>query len=81
MAEAITKGYTPVIIDTEGGVKDEFCSRWGLDLSKVLYIYTPWINKIQGVLASLKIVEKRNVIGLDSVGGIDKINHMRVVEG
>lgn len=74
MAEAITKGYTPVIIDTEGGVKDEFCSRWGLDLSKVLYIYTPWINKIQSVLASLKDSgEKKLIIGLDSVGGIDKI--------
>ena len=41
MAEAIRQGYTPIIIDTEGGVKDEFCRRWGLDLSKVLYVYTP----------------------------------------
>ena len=74
MAEAIRQGYSPVIIDTEGGVKDEFCKRWGLDLSKVLYIYTPWVNKIQSVLATLKESgEKKLIIGLDSVGGIDKI--------
>ena len=74
MAEAIKQGYTPVIIDTEGGVKDEFCKRWGLDLSKVLYIYTPWISKIQSVLATLKDSgQKKLIIGLDSVGGIDKI--------
>lgn len=73
MAEAIRQGYTPIIIDTEGGVKDEFCKRWGLDLSKTLYIYTPWVSKIQSILASLK--ESGNtklIIGLDSVGGIDK---------
>jgi recombination protein RecA len=74
MAEAIRQGYSPVIIDTEGGVKDEFCRRWGLDLAKVLYIYTPWISKIQTILASLKESgEKKLIIGLDSVGGIDKI--------
>lgn len=74
MAEAIQKGYSPVIIDTEGGVKDEFCKRWGLDLSKVLYVYTPWIDRIQSVLASLKSSgETKLIIGLDSVGGIDKI--------
>lgn len=74
MSEAIKKGYTPVIIDTEGGVKDEFCNRWGLDIEKVLYIYTPWISKIQSVLASLKESgEKKLIIGLDSVGGIDKL--------
>lgn len=73
MAEAIRQGYTPVIIDTEGGVKDEFCKRWGLDISKVLYIYTPWISKIQSVLATLKDSgQTKLIIGLDSVGGIDK---------
>jgi len=73
MAEAIRQGYTPIIIDTEGGVKDEFCRRWGLDLSKVLYVYTPWISKIQAVLATLKNSgDKKLIIGLDSVGGIDK---------
>lgn len=75
MAEAIRQEYTPVIIDTEGGVKDEFCKRWGLDLSKVLYIYTPWISKIQSILATLKDSgNKKLIIGLDSVGGIDKIS-------
>lgn len=73
MAEAIRQGYTPVIIDTEGGVKDEFCKRWGLDISKVLYVYTPWISKIQSVLATLKDSgQTKMIIGLDSVGGIDK---------
>ena len=28
MAEAIRQGYSPVIIDTEGGVKDEFYQRY-----------------------------------------------------
>jgi recombination protein RecA len=74
MAEAIDQGYTPIIIDTEGGVKDEFCKRWGLDLSKVVYIYTPWINEIQSTLASLKASGQTKLfIGIDSVGGIDKI--------
>lgn len=73
MAEAIRQGYTPIIIDTEGGVKDEFCKRWGLDISKVLYIYTPWISKIQSILATLKDSgQTKLIIGLDSVGGIDK---------
>lgn len=73
MAEAIKQGYTPIIIDTEGGVKDEFCKRWGLDISKVLYIYTPWIAKIQSILATLKDSgDKKLIIGIDSVGGIDK---------
>lgn len=74
MAEAIKHGYTPIIIDTEGGVKDDFCKRWGLDLSKTLYIYTPWISKIQSVLATIKSSgDKKLIIGLDSVGGIDKL--------
>lgn len=73
MAEAVKHGYTPVIIDTEGGVKGEFAARWGLDLSKVLYIYTPWISKIMSVLASLKESgDTKLIIGLDSVGGVDK---------
>lgn len=73
MAEALKNGLTPVIIDTEGGVKKEFAERWGLDLSKVLYVYTPWISKIQTVLAALKESgDTKMIIGLDSIGGIEK---------
>ncbi len=73
MAEAITQGYTPFIIDTERGANDEFCTRWGLDLSKVGYSYTPWIDQIMQILAQIKdSKEKKLIIGLDSVGGIDK---------
>jgi recombination protein RecA len=74
MVNAIREGYTPIIIDTEGGVKSDFCTRWGLDLSKVMYIYTPWISEIQSVLANIKKSgEKKIIIGLDSVGGIEKL--------
>lgn len=72
-AEAIRKGYTIIFIDTEGGAKNDFCKRWGLDISKVLHIYTPWISKIMSVLASLKESgDQKMYIILDSVGGIDK---------
>ena len=73
MVEAIKQGYQPYIIDTERGASDQFCSRWGLDLSKVGYSYTPWIDRIMSILAQIKDSgEKKLIIGLDSVGGIDK---------
>jgi recombination protein RecA len=74
MIEAQQRGYKPVIIDTEGGVNEDFCRRWGLDPSSVLYIYTPWISEIKSTLAQIKDThEEGYVIGIDSVGGIDRL--------
>lgn len=73
MAEAQKQGYYPVIIDTERGVETEFCKRWGLDTENAFYIYTPWEDKIRSVLAQLKESDQRKmIIGIDSVGGIDR---------
>lgn len=73
MANAQKQGYKPVIIDTEGGIDDGFCRRWGLDPSNAFYVYTPWIDEVKSVLAQIKATEDEGyVIGIDSVGGIDR---------
>lgn len=73
MANAQKQGYNPVIIDTEGGIDENFCRRWGLDPDKCLYIYTPWIDEVKSTLAQIKATEEEGyVIGIDSVGGIDR---------
>jgi recombination protein RecA len=73
MAEAQKKGYMPVILDTEGMWTDEFVKRWGLDPTKMLYIYTPWIDDILVTLAQIiDSDDKKLIIGIDSIGGIDK---------
>lgn len=72
MAEAQKQGYTPIIIDTEGGVTDEFCKRWGLDTENCLYNYTPWVEEILPILAQCKDMDdEKFIIGLDSVGGME----------
>jgi recombination protein RecA len=74
MIEAQQQGYKPVIIDTEGGINESFCKRWGLDPASVLYIYTPWISEIKSTLAQIKASNMEGyVIGLDSVGGIERL--------
>jgi recombination protein RecA len=73
MANAQKQGYKPVIIDTEGGIDEQFCRRWGLDPDNCLYIYTPWIDEVKSTLAQIKATEEEGyVIGIDSVGGIDR---------
>jgi len=52
MANAQKLGYKPIIIDTEGGITDEFCLRWGLDPKNILYIYTPWIHEVKIAIAA-----------------------------
>jgi len=72
MAQGLQEGFMPFIIDTEGGVTDEFCKRWGLDPSKIGYIYQPWVDKVKSVLAQLKESKQKNmIIGIDSAGGLD----------
>ena len=71
---ALDKGFKPVIIDTEGGITKEFAARWGLDVEKCLYVYSPWAEEIKGVLAQIKETEERDwCIIIDSIGGIDKM--------
>lgn len=72
MSEAIKEGFTPLIIDTERGINNEFCKRWGLDLNKTGYIYSPWVDKVKSILANIKESgEKKLIIGIDSIGGLD----------
>ena len=74
MVEAIKQGMNAVIIDTEGGLNAEFCSRWGLDVDKVFYTYTPFISEIKSVLAQIRETgEEKLIIGIDSVGGIERL--------
>lgn len=74
MVNAQKQGYKPVIIDTEGGCDDAFCKRWGLDTENLFYIYTPWISEVKSILAQIKESgEEKLVIGLDSVGGLDRL--------
>lgn len=73
MVNCQKQGYKPIIIDTEGGITEEFCSRWGLDTDNMFYIYTPWIHEVKSILAQIKETQdSKLVIGLDSVGGLDR---------
>lgn len=73
MAEAQKQGKKCVIIDTEGGISADFCKRWGLDPDEILYTYTPWIHEVKSILAQIKDSGDTDyVIGLDSVGGLDR---------
>jgi len=73
MAAGQKQGQKPVIIDTEGGVNDEFCRRWGLNPENALYVYTPWTHEVKSVIAQIKESgEEGYIIGIDSVGGLDR---------
>ena len=73
MAAAQKQGKKCVIIDTEGGVNDEFCRRWGMNPDEVLYVYTPWVHEVKSVIAQIKETgEEDYIIGIDSVGGLDR---------
>ena len=76
MAEAQKQGKEIIIIDTEGGITGDFCERWGLDPTKTLYNYTPFINEVKGILGQIRESGDDNlVIGLDSAGGLDRIKY------
>jgi len=73
LANAQRAGYTVIVIDTEGAWDSKFLSRWGLDPTKVLYVYTPWVDEIKTALANiLEQPGEKYAIALDSVGGIEK---------
>ena len=72
--EAQKKGYTPVIIDTEGAWKREFMERWGIDTENIKYFYTPWVEEISIIISTLINNDTRNVcLILDSIGGIEAL--------
>ena len=77
MVEAQKQGYTPVIIDTEGGINNIFCERWGLDIDKCLYIYTPWVEEVIALLGQLYHDDKKTpapkyIVGVDSIGNLKR---------
>lgn len=78
MVNAQKQGFKPIIIDTEGGCDAAFCRRWGLDPDNLFYVYTPWIDEVGPVLAQIKEMGEENlVIGLDSVGGLQRLKSFR----
>jgi recombination protein RecA len=73
MAEAQKQNKKPIIIDTEGGINSDFCTRWGLNSDNIFYIYTPWIHEVKSIIAQIKDTGDTDmIIGLDSVGGLDR---------
>jgi len=72
MKEAQLKGYTPVIIDTEGGINNTFCERWGLDISTCMYIYTPFVEEVIAILGQLEGSGEKYIIGIDSIGNLQR---------
>jgi recombination protein RecA len=74
MAEAQKQGKKCIIIDTEGGISSDFCTRWGLDTSKILYNYTPWVSEVKSIIAQIRETGDEDfVIGIDSIGGLDRL--------
>lgn len=74
MAEAQRKGYTIIVIDTEGAWTKDFVKRWGLDPTKILYIYDAWVDSIMVHLGQL--IEsglQKMALVIDSIGALDTI--------
>ena len=73
-AEAQRRGYTPVIIDTEGAWTGDFVSRWGMDPKNMLYLYTPWVDEINVALGQIiDSGDQKLCIILDSIGGMEAL--------
>ena len=74
MVEAQKQGKNIVIIDSEGGINSEFCTRWGLDIEKCFYTYTPFVSEVRSILAQIRETGEQDlVIGIDSAGGLDRL--------
>lgn len=72
-ADAVKEGYIPILIDTEGGITKDFCTRWGLDVKDAIYTYSIWLEEIIPFIANLKDSGmKKMIIILDSIGGLDR---------
>ena len=73
-AEAQRRGYTPVIIDTEGAWTGDFVSRWGMDPKNMLYLYTPWVDEINVALGQIiDSDDKKLCLIIDSIGGMEAL--------
>lgn len=71
-ADAQRNGYTPVIIDTEGAFSNEFCERWGIDTSNIIYIYSIFVEEITTLLGDIiKSKDQKLFMILDSLGGLE----------
>jgi RecA/RadA recombinase len=74
LAEAQRKGYTPIILDTEGAWTADFVTRWGMNPDNMLYVYTPWIDQIMVTLGQIiDSGDKKIALVVDSIGGLEKI--------
>jgi len=74
MVEAQKQGKNVVIIDSEGGINSEFCTRWGLDIEQCFYTYSPFISEVRSILAQIRETGQQDlVIGIDSAGGLDRL--------
>jgi recombination protein RecA len=73
-AEAQRRGYSPIIIDTEGAWTSDFVSRWGLDPKNILYIYTPWVDEINVALGQIiDSGDQKLCLIIDSIGGMEQM--------
>jgi recombination protein RecA len=73
LAQLQKEGYLCVVIDTEGAWSKDFCRRWGLDLSTVLYIYATWTSDIMQIVSNIKDSGDTKIcIVIDSLGKIDR---------
>jgi recombination protein RecA len=74
LAEAQRKGYSIVVIDTEGAWTTDFVKRWGLDAENMLYIYTPWVDQVCITLGQIIDSDvKKIALVVDSVGAMDRM--------
>jgi len=82
-AKAQKEGYLPVIIDTEGAWTSDFVERWGLDPDNILYIYTPWVDKVSTIFGQIIDDDDQDkmFIILDSLGGLEKIKMVEDATG
>lgn len=82
LSEAQKQGYTPVVIDTEGAWTSDFVTRWNLDADNMLYIYTPWIDKVISTLGEIiQSEEKKIALVIDSIGGLERYKVMTDIIG
>jgi len=71
--KAQEEGFTPCVFDTEGSWDGNFVSRWGLDPENIMYVYTPWVDKIAVALGNIinSDMDKLAIV-IDSIGGMER---------
>lgn len=77
IAEAQRQGYTPIIIDTEGGWDTKFVKRWGMDADKMIYAYCPFVSKASVILSTIideqEDKKEKYALAIDSIGGFERL--------